>query len=385
MKCPKDAVRLFSVIVSLMILFVIIGCSDDGGPSGPKLPADPGPGNLAGVIVETINGRALAGVTVSVGSISTSTDSDGIFRLDGVGEGVLAVMIEGGDIYTRRAAVDTAAGRSVLLDAIEVNSGFNLEFYREIARGNHPEERDLDMFVTFRWVNPTPPTFYIATNSDATLDGVVDQETINTVRNVIKEVVAPFTGNFYSSVSIETREFAKLDDLSDIPDNSFVFIFDDSLISYDALGLTVSEPDYPTPTVNAINKTIIFLLDFNLFYALGGTSLRLVTAHEMGHGFGFWHTSLFPSIMSRAGLNMPPDDRLMSAVDTLHMGIVYKRPPGNTDIDNDPVPGAKRIGESFGLRVHIDTIENPPELSPDVLESLQLLRDKSIVEQYINK
>ena len=89
-------------------------------------------------------------------------------------------------------------------------------------------------------------------------------------------------------------------------------------------------------------------------------------------------------IMSRAGVNMPPDDRLMSAVDTLHMGIVYKRPPGNSDIDNDPVPGAKRVGEP-GIRVHIDTIENPPELSPDVLERLQLLRDKSIVEQYINK
>ena len=246
MKCPKDAVRLCSVILSLMLLLVIIGCGDDGGgPSGPKLPADPGPGNLAGLILGTINGRALAGVTVSVGSISTSTDSDGIFRLDGVGEGVLAVMIEGGDIYTRRAAVDTAAGRSVLLDAIEVNSSFNLGFYRELARIDDSGY----MHPIWRWTNPTPPTFFIDTNANWTLDGEIDQSTIDAVRNVISKMVPIWSGNFYSSVPIQIQAFS---DAIDPPDHSVVIAFDDTLFFFEgALGQTVTEV-LPTYIINRV-------------------------------------------------------------------------------------------------------------------------------------
>lgn len=390
MKYPKNAVKLFAVILSLLVLLVVTGCGDDGGgTSGPKLPADPGSGNLAGMIVGTINERALAGVTVSVGPVTTTTDSDGIFRLDGVGEGILSVIIEGGSIYTRRAAVDTANGRSVLLDAIEINSGFNLDFYREIARKNHPAERASGIFVTFRWVNPTPPTFYIDTDASMTLDGTIDQDTINAVRSAIKSVVAPFTGNFYSSVTIKTQPFSRLDFNSTIPDNSFVITFDDTLINDELLGVTYSRPvDYPTSTVNTINQTLIFLVDFSLMYSLNGTPLDMVTAHEIGHGFGFWHTSLFPSIMNKF-LELTPSGGFYSDTDRLHMGVVYKRPSGNTDIDNDPVPGAKMVGRSPEILVHIDKMPKVPELSPELIERLESLNERSklddTMKQYIHQ
>jgi hypothetical protein len=375
MKWPKDAVRLVSVILSLMLLLVIIGCGDDGGPSGPKLPPDPGPGNLAGLIVGTINGRALAGVTVSVGSISTSTDSDGIFRLDGVGEGVLAVMIEGGDIYTRRAVVDTAAGRSVLLDAIEVNSGFNLGFYREIARGNHPDEGELHPIR--RWINPTPPTVYIDTDASATLDGVIDRDQINAVRSLISKMFPIWSGNFYPSVSIETRAFTTINDFGDIPDSSFVISFDDSLfLSQGALGLTISEQG------SIINKVVIFLLDSDLFYSLSNVTLEQVASHELGHGFGFEHTSLLSSIML---ISPPLPSGLYTDADKLHAAVMYRRPAGNTDIDNDPVSGAKIIGEAPGIKIHIDRAPNPPTLSPELRENLQSLRSHDMVKKYLNR
>lgn len=374
MKCPKDVVRLVSVIVSFMILFVIIGCGDDGGPSGPKLPADPGPGNLAGVIVGTINGRALAGVTVSVGSISTSTDSDGIFRLDGVGDGVLAVMIEGADIYTRRAAVDTAAGRSVLLDAIEVNSGFNLGFYRELARGNHPDEGE--MHPTRRWINPTPPTVVIVTDSSATLSGVVEESTINAVRSVFSKMVPIWSGNFYSSVPIQVQETF---DFSNIPANTIVVAFDDTLYLYEgALGLTISEL-LPTYT---IDRVAIFLLNTSTFYALSNVTLEQVTSHELGHGFGFEHTSILSSIMP---VSPPLPSGLYTDADKLHAAVMYRRPAANTDIDNDPVPGAKIIGEAPGIKIHVDKAPNPPELSTELREQLQSLRSHDMVKKYLNR
>jgi hypothetical protein len=38
MKYPKNVVRSFAVILSLMILLVVIDCGDDGsGPSGPLI------------------------------------------------------------------------------------------------------------------------------------------------------------------------------------------------------------------------------------------------------------------------------------------------------------------------------------------------------------
>jgi len=386
MRYPKNSGAPFSVITLLIILFVIMGCGDDGGPTGPKLPADPGQGNLAGIIVGTINRQPIAGATVSVGPVSTNTDADGIFRLDGVGEGILGVVIAGENIiYTRTAAVNTANGRSVLLDAIEANSSFHLEFYRELARGNHPDERDVlpedNLFQTHRWINPTAPTFIIATNADATLDGVIDQDSIDAVRDVISQIVSDFTGNFYSSVPIETRKFAELNDFSDIPDNSFVFIFDDTIIQFEALGAAITEPDFISPEVSTINKAVIFLLDFSLFYALDGTTLEKVTAHETGHGFGFRHTSLLTSIM-RTG---DPFEGLVSEADRLHMEIVYRRPPGNTDIDNDPVPGAKMFGQPLGVQVHIDKLTNAPKLSPELIQQLQSLRSHSILKRYINQ
>ena len=85
----------FYLLPIMLILFISTGCSDDSSqstsPTNPDkvigVPSDPGPGNLAGIIVGTIQGQPLAGVTVSANSRSTTTASDGTFLLSGVGEG----------------------------------------------------------------------------------------------------------------------------------------------------------------------------------------------------------------------------------------------------------------------------------------------------------
>jgi hypothetical protein len=382
MRYDISALRKVGIIV-LMILFVAIGCDEQKtsennptGPTSPNLPADPGSGNLAGKIVGTINGQPISGVTVSVRGKTTSTGPDGTFLLNGVGEGSFGVVISGNSIYTRTAAVNTTQdGRSVELDAIEQNSAFNLGFYRELARGNHPNEGDL--FPTHRWINSTPPTFYIDTDASATLDRVIDQEQINTVRQVITQIVPVFTGNVYPSVPIKTRAFNRLDFDLDIPNNSFVISFDDSLIWWlNAFGLTQTDPDFTDPTTSAINKAIVLLVDQSSFYTRGGITLDEVTAHETGHGFGFRHTSLLPSVMVAIGAY----GGLFSDADRLHMAIIYKRPAGNTDIDNDPIPGAKMAGQPLGRQIFIDRRANFPK-SPELIRQLQALPSKIPAEQ----
>ncbi len=350
MQSKKNLFLTYLCLVGMLLAFVV-GCNEDKNTSNSPpttpgkidgLPGDPGPGNLAGKVVGTINKQPLEGITILVNSRTTTTASDGTFLLEGVGEGNLGVVASDDSVYTRTQAVNTSAGRSVLLDVLEKNSNFNLKFYREIARGYHPLERDI--FPTHRWTNPTPPTFYINTNGQAANDGVIDQKDIDTVARVLREIVPAFTANFYSSIRIETAFFPSNATIGELPDHSFIISFDDSLIQLGAYGVTYTQPDFISPTTSAIRKVLIFLLDDDRYYEAstpGRISFEEIIAHESGHGLGFRHTSEasfggLPSVMVKTGKY----GGMYSEHDLLHMGIVYQRPAGNTDIDNDPLPGA---------------------------------------------
>ena len=363
-------------IMLVLLLLLLLGCSGSNDESKPTdlgsggYPGDPGPNNLAGKVIGTIKRQPLSGVQVAVNGKVTTTDSDGMFVLYEVGTGALGVELSGSQVYTRLAAVNTNVGRSVLLDAIEISSPFHLGFYREIARGNHPNEKQI--FPTHRWVNPTPPTFYIDTNANVTLDGVIDAAQIEVVKQVIQDVVPVFTGNVYTAESIELKSFEYLDFEKDIPDNSFVISFDDRLMwQVSAYGVTFTDPDLISDDTSFINKTVIRLVDDMSFYTRSNIGFDQVLAHEMGHGFGFRHTSILPSIMMPAIGFSGLFSGYYSQHDSLHMEVVYRRPAGNIDIDNDPIPGAKHAGSAVGKQVFVD--RGNIQLTAEEIEHLKAL------------
>ncbi len=381
--------------IVLFVFLLLSGCNDGGsenggGISGPPdkvegLPADPGEGNLAGKVVGTLYGQPLSGVTVSVNSRSTTTEADGTFLLPGVGTGNLAAILSGDKVYSRTKALNTGHdGRSVSIDAIEKTSSFNLTFYRELARGNHPLERD--MFPTHRWINPNPPTFYINTNAEATEDGAISQQRIDATVRVLKEIVPIFTGNFYTSIQIEIRDFPKDVSVAQIPKNSFVISFDDSLQLIGAYGLTYTIPDFISPTTSTINKTLVFVLDNERYYKSGNAAqiaFEEIIAHESGHGFGFRHTAELlwgglPSVMVKTG----EYGGTYSLNDQVHMAIMYRRPAGSTDIDNDPLTGGKTRSMSLGPQVFIDR-RAERVLSAQEARSLSRLQGFNIVRELL--
>jgi len=352
----------------------LISCDDGNSPTNPDadkpinstgLPDDPGRGNLAGNITGTVHKQTIPGVTVSVKARSTTTDANGFFRLDGVGEGTLVIGISGESIYPRTTIVRTANTRYVQLDAIEKDSGFHLEFYRELARGNHPSERD--MFPIHRWTNPAAPTFYIDTDASATYDGMITQSTIDTTRHIITQVLPVFSGNVYSTAPIHIHEFSK-HNFDTIPDNSIVISYDDTLYLRGGLGLTVTEPNFASMTANSINKVWILVLNREEFYTASGFSREEIIAHELGHGFGYRHTSLLPSVMKKFGAY----GGLFSEYDKLHMAVMYSRPVGNTDIDNDPIPAGKVVGQFSERQITIDRRGDFPQ-PPEVIRRLRSL------------
>ena len=358
------------------------GCNERNSLTNPDtdksindsgLPDDPGRGNLAGNVIGTILKQAIPGVIVSVRTRSTTTDSKGFFRLNDVGEGILVVSISGESIYPRTTIVHTTNPRYVQLDAIEKESDFHLEFYRELVRGNHPLEGNI--FPIHRWSNPDAPTFYIDTNASATYDGVITQRTIDTTRYVITQILPVFSGNMYSTAVIHVQEFSRYS-FDAIPDNSIVISYDDTLYLRGGVGLTVTEPNFASMTASSMNKVWIFVLNQEALYRASGSPQEGIIAHELGHGFGYRHTSLLPSVMKKFG----PYSKSFTEYDTLHMAVMYSRPVGNTDIDNDPTPAAKKVGHFPERQIFLD---KRGEL-PQPVEVIQRLRSlQSLTHEFL--
>ena len=345
----------------LLLLGLCAGCRDDAGPTTPV-----GAGAMTGRVVGTLAGQPLAGVTVAIGMQRATTDAEGRFTVSTGGAGARLVQLSGDPVYARAAVVKVAAAADpVELDAIERGSGFDLAFYRELARGNHPTERQ--MLPIQRWTAATAPQFYIDTNADAVYDGDISQATIEAAAAMIRQVLPVFSGGRYQSASIATREFTR-HSFDELAEPAIVISFDDTLSLQEAVGLAVTEPDCTKTPAEAIQKAWIFVLDQEMLYQMSGLTLEENLAHELGHAFGYRHTSALPSIMRKHGVY----GGLFSEHDRLHMAVVYQRPVGNTDPDNDPLPGGKMFAGAARRKVFLDT---RPGLAPrpEVTRRLQQL------------
>ena len=301
------------------------------------LPNYLGTTSISGKLRGSINGKALSGVSVRIGRQSTTTDYYGKFRLNSVPKGVIPVMLEGSKIYPRRIAVNAKQFGPIKLDAIEKSSDFNLNFYRELARGNW--ERQLNPI--YRWTRRKPPTFYIDTNDHSVLAGKISTRTIRRLKKVIKKVAPVFSGHNYRKLdlSIKVKAFSH-GSLDFIPDYSIVISFDDSLYNSPerrrSLGITHTSPLITHPgEPGSLHKVRIYVVNEERYYKQSGITREEVAAHEIGHGFGFRHTSVFPSIMNEG----KSCGALFTEHDKIHMKLAYQRPIGNTDIDNDLLPG----------------------------------------------
>lgn len=359
-----------AIWVILVLAALGSGCHRDMSPGTPAEPAASGgqlPDALVGTVIGTISQQPVAGVTVSINTHSAITDAAGNFRLNGVeGTGNVAVRISGEPIYPRLTFLALPHFGTIQFDAIEKHSGFHLGFYRELARGNHPTEQNL--LPIHRWTSTTAPTFYIDTNARATHDSVISEDTLALVRDVIVGVLPVFSGGLYTTASIQTQEFSRYS-FDALPSNSIVISFDDGLYARGGIGLTITEPDCLSMDTSSLDKAWIFVVHHDPFYLASRMSKEEILAHELGHGFGYRHTSLLPSIMNKTG----GKDRIVSEHDRLHAAVMYARPVGNTDIDNDPERSTTGKAFAFQREVFFDPVPSGVPLPPDILSRLQSL------------
>ena len=71
-----------------------------------------------------------------------------------------------------------------------------------------------------------------------------------------------------------------------------------------------------------------------------------------------------------------------SSNDQLHMAIVYNRPAGNTDVDNDPFPGAKMAKQLSTPQIFVDDRADSP-ISPEIQSQLEALEGFAMVREHV--
>ena len=289
--------------------------------------------SISGKVRGSINGKPLPGVSVNIGEQSTTTDYSGKFRLSSVQKGLVPITLEGAGIYPRRVTLHTKRFSRIKLDAIEKNTDFNLHFYRELTRGGRKGRLE----PLFRWNGKTPPTFYINANASSVRASKISAKTIRCLKKVIKSILPVFSGQKYRNIDlwIKVTELASTEP-EFLPEHSIVISFDDSLAQRGALGVTQSFPSSTDPEESAsLHKVRIYIANEERYYKQSGVNREQVLAHELGHGFGYQHTSFFPSIMNEG----KSCGALFTEHDKIHMKLAYHRPVGNTDIDSDMLPG----------------------------------------------
>ena len=348
-------------------------------PAIQVLPQNLGSKKLVGKVFGSISGQPLQGVTIAAGGRTTTSNENGEFSLPKAGKGEFPVVISGHHVCLRTAVVkNTLTTLTVHLDAIEWDSGFNIDFYRELVRGCHPREWNpgYPMQPIHRWVSPKPPVIYLDTNRSNTYKKRrISRKTRQRVRAAIRQIVPTLSGGRYRKVRIKQRHFPTQDsyldpDFSKVPDNAIVITFHDSL--KDALGIAITSPFIGIPAISCIHKAWIFMNtqeEIDRMFKKRQTnrkkgepelSAKHLVAHELGHAFGYRHTTKRGSIMDRGIVETFPlvsEKELCCEADRIHMRLTYSRPVGNFDIDNDPVSIGKTHTQSVppvGPQVFVD-------------------------------
>lgn len=295
-----------------LVLAVLARCDGSSSPSppaGPSSPAGTGAAAVSGHLLETISRRPVAGALIESSTGTVRTDTSGGFQLPASG-GVIPVTVTASGHVTRRSFVPSSAS-SPTLDVIETDSLWNLDFYRELARDG-AGGGDLEP------LNPwtVEPLFYIDRRPETGSGREIPEGSVSTVASAIADVLPLLTNDRLSGNDVESGE----EPPADLTPGTVVIRWDPVEIAR-----TAGAASGITRGVGG-NASVVVLR------SIEETG---VIYHELGHVLGLYHPlgGRRPSLMSGSGTSVPP---YFTEWDVFHARVLYARPPGNTDVDNDP-------------------------------------------------
>lgn len=211
---------------------------------------------------------------------------------------------------TRRSSI-SATSPHPTLDVIETDSLWDLDFYRELVRNGAGGGK-------LQLLNPwtVEPSFYIDRSPESGSGREIPEASVQTVVTAIGSVLPLLTKGILVGDRIEVGTSPPADKTP----GTVVLRWDPVEVSQSAgaaSGITFGVGG------NASVVVLRSIEETGVIY------------HELGHVLGLYHPlgGLRPSHMFGSGLASPP---FFTQWDVFHANVLYSRPPGNADIDNDP-------------------------------------------------
>jgi hypothetical protein len=296
------------------------------GPSGTERN-----GRLLGTVIEYGTGVPIANVTVLLAGVPAVSDRNGVFEFTNVpSTGTAVITVEPMGYLRRSFSVNLAPLRTgVVVDAVKDAAPFSLAFYREFARNSI---EGFQFEATRRWT--VPPNFYF--NVSTVGSGlIVPEGTIAKITDIFRRSVRELSRGKLEMGAVETGVTAReaVEGWVNVTFYSQMAGFGTASVggNMGTMSLRYDPLTVSTPLTNPYNCE---------------SSVVAVADHEITHTMGFWHTSnVFVDTFSGDGC--PGEGRPPHVL--YHAGLVYDRPPGNRDLDNDPetihralAPGPRR-------------------------------------------
>jgi hypothetical protein len=299
------------VVLVLAAATAIAGC--DGSPSSstvaPPASTTGGLPAITGRVLETVSGRPVSGASIESSAGNVRTDASGNFQLP-ASPSALAVTVNAAGHVTRRSFL-SASSLNPTLDVIETGGLWNLDFYRELAR-------DGAGGGSLKPLNPwtVEPRFYIDRRPETGSGRAIPETSISIVVGAIAEVLPLLTSNHLSGDDVETGT----EPPADLTPGTVV-------VRWDPIDVARS-----AGAASGITRGVGGNASVVVLRTIEETG---VIYHELGHVLGLYHPlgGRRPSHMFGSGTSSPP---FFTEWDVFHSRVLYARPPGNTDVDNDP-------------------------------------------------
>ena len=320
-----------------LALVLAIACGS--GPSAPAVnspTAVPGTLSLSGIVVGYQDRVPIGGASLEVSQSEltfVTTDAAGRFTAGGLAKGLVQFTVSAPGYLTYRTKVDLTDTRTGFgLELISNAPPFDLEFYRELARGKF----DGPMAETRRWT--MDPSFHLQTVT-ADTGQPVQPSILDKIEKMFIAAVPELTAGRFRVAAVERGSslFGSREGWVAVQffENEFNGAYSgDSFIGGNQGRIRLRE----NPALEA---------QYGQFLGCGSMAAR-VADHEIVHAMGFYHTSDtfgdFQSGEGCPGQGRPPRVRY-------HADVMYARQPGNRDVDSDRSNFAYPLASQLPARV----------------------------------
>ena len=328
--------------LALLLVGTLPGCG--GGGSGT--PTTPTPtattttttttgATFSGTVTNIVTGVRVGGATVTIGSVSATSNVDGTYSLAVTASGQASLSVSALGYYTRESAVSMTGATTINLEIIPQGDGFDLTFFDWAFRrnGTRGTARRIATPTYEIWTRQftcieLSPDSWLACVRMQALEAEIPPAFETLVRASLSKL-GQLTGGVVANPVITKKSHApgtilRRNDWGTAPGVVS--------IEYQTTGLWVDANNNGNDACFCSNDLNDSSAPGHIVYGTIAGLSQSIHEHEVAHSVGFEHPDTRVSVKPSTMGNAPA----ITSADELHGRILYKRPNGSLTPDRDP-------------------------------------------------